>query len=100
MRKRTVALKYELDKDYAPRVVAKGERKVADKIIYVARRCGIPVYEDSGLVNSLYFLDIGSFIPEEFYTVVATVLAWVYSLDKGKRLRERGGVVARERGDR
>jgi FlhB-like protein len=77
-----LALKYRQKKDAAPRVAAKGQDGVAEKIISLARKAQVPVYEDENLTNALYSLDIGEYVPEEFYAVVATILAWVYSIDK------------------
>jgi flagellar biosynthesis protein len=82
MKKKAVALTYRQKKDKAPRVTAKGQNSVAENIIALAKEARVPVYEDSGLINALYPLRLGEYVPEEFYEVVATILAWVYSLDK------------------
>ncbi|MBN2483021.1 MAG: EscU/YscU/HrcU family type III secretion system export apparatus switch protein [Candidatus Omnitrophica bacterium] len=82
MKKKAVALKYRQKKDKAPRLTAKGQNSVAERIITLAKETRVPVYEDPGLTNALYPLQLGEYIPEEFYEVAATILAWVYSLDK------------------
>ncbi|MCM8827528.1 MAG: EscU/YscU/HrcU family type III secretion system export apparatus switch protein [Candidatus Omnitrophica bacterium] len=82
MVKKAVALKYHKDKDLAPRLTAKGRDLLAERIIELAHQFDVPIYEDDKLVNQLYNLDLGEYIPRDFYVVVATVLAWVYSLDK------------------
>ena len=41
-----VALKYKPEEDIAPRVIAKGERKVAENIVKKAKENDIPVYKD------------------------------------------------------
>ncbi len=82
MKKKSIALKYRQKKDAAPRVAAKGQNGVAEKIIALARAANVPVYEDEHVTDALYPLDIGEYVPEQFYAVVATVLAWVYSVDK------------------
>lgn len=77
-RQLAVALRYDEDKEAAPRVLAKGQGKVADKILELAYTQGIPVREDPDLVESLAKLDVGSLIPTELYPAVAEVLAFVY----------------------
>ncbi len=77
-RQLAVALRYNEDKDAAPRVLAKGAGNVAQKILDLAKENKIPVREDPDLVEALAKLDIGSFIPSELYPAVAEVLAYVY----------------------
>lgn len=80
--KRAVALRYEADRDHAPRVVAKGDRLVAEQIIAVAQEHGIQIHEDPDLVAVLAKLDIDAQIPEELFRAVAEVLAFVYRLNE------------------
>ncbi|MBD3264776.1 MAG: flagellar biogenesis protein [Candidatus Omnitrophica bacterium] len=82
MKKKAIAIKYNKQKDIAPRVTAKGRDYLAAKILEIAKSSDIPVYKDGNLADKFYRLDLGQYIPEEFYVVVATILAWVYSLDK------------------
>lgn len=69
----------------APRVVAKGEGLLAQKIIEIARQHNIPLYEDAELVKILSKLDVNDEIPVSLYVAVAEVLAFVYHLS-GKTL--------------
>ena len=80
--KKAVALRYEAEKDAAPRVVAKGERLVAEQIIALAQEHGVQVYEDPDLVAVLAKLDVDTAIPEELYRAVAEVLAFVYRINQ------------------
>lgn len=73
-----VALKYEIGKEQAPRVVAKGKGPIADQIIKVAEEHGITIHEDANLVEILSKLDIDTFIPLEAYSAVAEILNYVY----------------------
>jgi len=74
-----VALKYDREKDPAPKVVAKGKDKLAQKIKEIAQQHNIPVVEDPPLAQALYkSCEIGDYIPEQFYQVVAKILARVY----------------------
>ncbi|MDR1745380.1 MAG: EscU/YscU/HrcU family type III secretion system export apparatus switch protein [Planctomycetota bacterium] len=77
-RQLAVALRYNEDKEAAPRVLAKGSGKTAQKILDIAMEQNIPVREDPDLVEALAKLDVGSLIPTELYPAVAEVLAFVY----------------------
>jgi flagellar biosynthesis protein len=78
---KAVALQYEMDKDAAPRVVAKGNDFIAEKIIETARAHNIPLYEDKNLVQVLEALDLDTQIPPELYRAVAEMLAFIYRLN-------------------
>ncbi len=77
-RQLAVALRYNEDKEAAPRVLAKGSGKTAQKILEIAQEQNIPVREDPDLIEALAKLDVGSLIPTELYPAVAEVLAFVY----------------------
>ena len=72
------ALQYNSENDSAPRVVATGQRKVAEQIIAEAKKHNIAIYEDTALTNALSTVNLGEEIPPELYQVVAQVLAYVY----------------------
>jgi flagellar biosynthesis protein len=72
------ALQYEPEKDGAPRVIASGQRKIAEQILAEANKHGIPIYEDWGLTAALGSVNVGEEIPQELYNVVAEVLAYIY----------------------
>jgi flagellar biosynthesis protein len=80
-RERAVALRYESERDDAPRVVAKGQGETAKKIIEIAREHGVTIYEDGELAEVLARLDLNQVIPPEMYYAVAEVLAFVYRLN-------------------
>ncbi len=76
-----VALKYERGTMRAPRVVAKGQRLLALRIIEIAKKYGVPVMENRPLARALHDgVKVGAEIPYELYRAVAEVLAYVYSL--------------------
>ncbi len=79
-----VALRYDMEKDEAPLLVAKGERLIAEKIKEIARKFDIPIVENKPLARSLFELaEVGMQIPAKLYRAVAEVLAYVYK-QKGK----------------
>jgi len=77
-----IALKYDKEKDSAPRIVAKGLRLKAEKIREIARQYNIPIMKNIPLANALYRIDVGQEVPEELYDAVAEVLNFVYALQQ------------------
>ena len=73
-----IALEYGQRK--TPRVVAKGQAELAQRIIEEAKRQGIYVAEDPQLLALLSKLDVGEEITQDMYTAVAVILSWVYWL--------------------
>lgn len=84
--KKAVALQYELQKDLAPRVVAKGAGDVAEAIIRIAKAANVTVYENEELANALMKLEVEQVIPREWYEAVAEVLAFVYRVNRYGKL--------------
>jgi len=82
---KAVSLRYDEDTDRAPTVTAKGEGRVARKIIELAEDNDIPIYEDEDLVELLYTLDLEEQIPPSLYEVVAEVFAFVYQLNQEQK---------------
>jgi flagellar biosynthetic protein FlhB len=82
-----IALKYDIEKDPAPIVLAKGQDLMAKRIIEVAEKNKILITENKPLARGLYeIVEVNGYIPGEFYQAVAEVMAWVYSnKDKGKK---------------
>ena len=76
-----VALGYEPEADRAPRVLAKGAGPIAEAIIGIAKKSGVPVKEDADLARLLGELDVEEEIPPELYQVVAEVLAFIYRMN-------------------
>lgn len=72
------ALQYDTEKDNAPKVIASGQRKIAEQILEEARKHNIPIHEDPALTAALASVNLGEEIPVELYHVVAEVLAYIY----------------------
>jgi flagellar biosynthesis protein FlhB len=81
-----IALQYKPEnKSDAPKCVAKGKRKVAEKIKEIALAHNVPIIENKPLAWQLYdVLEPGMEIPIVFYQAVAEILAQVYSQKKKK----------------
>lgn len=84
-RKYAVSLEYDAQKNQAPKVTAKGQGPIADKIITLARENNIPIKEDPDLVQVLSQVDINQEIPPSVYKVVAELLTFVYKLNENYR---------------
>ena len=75
-----VALRYNMQKDPAPVVVAKGVDFIAFKIREIAKNNGIPIIENKPLARSLYkMVEVNQIIPQELYVAVAEILQYVFA---------------------
>ncbi|MET3194448.1 EscU/YscU/HrcU family type III secretion system export apparatus switch protein [Bacillus sp. OAE603] len=81
-RKEAIALKYNTELDSAPKIVAKGKGVIADEILSKAKEFGVPIQEDPSLVEVLSQLEINQAIPEDLYSVVAELFAFIYRADQ------------------
>ncbi|ADG93592.1 type III secretion exporter [Arcobacter nitrofigilis DSM 7299] len=79
---KVAALKYNMQDDTAPRVVAKGIGELASNIIKIAKENNIPIKKDEDLVELLTKLDVNQQIPNNLYKAVAEVFAFIYDLSK------------------
>ena len=74
-----IGLKYQFGAMPAPKIVAKGAGFVAEKIKEVARSHSVPLMENKPLARALFYaVKVGDYIPEQFYVIVAELLAAVY----------------------
>ncbi|MCB0742517.1 MAG: flagellar biosynthesis protein FlhB [Ignavibacteriae bacterium] len=81
-----VALKYEIGKTSAPKVVAKGQDLLAQKIKKIATDNNIPLHEDVQLARALYkACEVGQEIPDNLFKAVAQILAYIFKLKKEKK---------------
>jgi len=67
---KAVALKYSKELP-APFIAATGKGHLADRMVEIAEKSGIPVEKREDLTEVLFTLDAGSFIPEGLYEVIA-----------------------------
>jgi flagellar biosynthesis protein len=88
-RKSAIAIRYDVDQDKAPLIIASGRGAVADEILRIAEDNKIPLYEDPELAKLLAKLELDTEIPAELYTLVAEVLFFVYKLDRMAEKREK-----------
>jgi flagellar biosynthesis protein len=87
-RRKAVALRYDDIRDSAPRVVAKGRGRIAERIIEAAEEAGVPIHEDADLVEVLSKLELDQIIPPALYQAVAEVLAFLYRLNSERKSKQ------------
>jgi flagellar biosynthesis protein FlhB len=75
-----IALRYDRAKGGAPLVVAKGADLIALKIREIAAKHSVPIVEDKPLARAMYdAVEVGQWIPAEFYRAVAKILHHIYT---------------------
>ncbi|WP_342365037.1 EscU/YscU/HrcU family type III secretion system export apparatus switch protein [Jeotgalibacillus proteolyticus] len=74
-------LKYD-DEGGPPKVVAKGNGLLAERIIELANEHDLHLEENEGLLLSLLELDLGDSIPPQLYTVIAEMMIFIEEMDK------------------
>lgn len=78
-----VALKYEINRDNAPILIAKGQDLVALRIVEIAEQNHVTVIENKPLARGIYAsTPLNSEIPAEYYGVVAEILVKVFRMNK------------------
>jgi flagellar biosynthesis protein len=86
-RPHAAAIKYDPEKDRAPKLTAKGFGLVAERILEVARKYDIPIRRDADLSMLLSKLKLESEIPSDLYRAVAEILAVIYRVEQRSRSR-------------
>ncbi len=84
-RPRAAALRYQPEppfQDAAPRLVAKGQGPLAERILEIARQHGVSVTKDPDLLAALEPLDLDQMIPPELFQAVALLLAALYRANR------------------
>ena len=77
-RKKAIALRYDRERENAPKVIAKGEGLLAEKLRELAKEYDIPIHENADLMEILSKLNLHEEIPPSTYLVVAEILAFIY----------------------
>ena len=78
-----VALRYDVDKDNAPVVIAKGQDLIALKIVEIGEAHKVTVIKNKPLARGIYAsTPLGGQIPAEYYGVVAEILVEVFRMNK------------------
>ncbi len=81
-----VALRYVRNEDSAPKLLAKGQDKLALKIREIAQKHNIPIVENKSLARSLFEVtEVDQLIPQEFYKAVAEIIIYLDSKTRQPR---------------
>jgi flagellar biosynthesis protein FlhB len=84
-----IAIKYDMKKDSAPRVIAKGMDELALRIKEIAKKHDVPLHEDRELARALYkSCNVGDSIPAALFKAVAQILAYIFQLRKAKKKKQ------------
>lgn len=78
---KAVAVKY-YEGIPAPFVLAKGRDRLAERMIELAKENGITIVKEDAVIEKLMVLEVGDWIPEELYGIMAEILAFVYNIEK------------------
>jgi type III secretion system FlhB-like substrate exporter len=78
---RAVALKY-IEELPAPFLMAKAEGRAAERLKALAKEAGLPIVRDEALSAALYPLDLGDYVPMEYFEIVARVFAFVKRIEE------------------
>ena len=79
---KAVALKYDKSGQGAPKVIAKGQGEIAQKIKEKAQEFDVPIFQNEALASSLLNLDLDEQIPANLYKAVAEVFVWLMQSEK------------------
>lgn len=80
--KKAVALRYDHQKESAPRVIAKGKGESAENIIKIAELHNLPIRKDEDLVELLSKVELDREVPEKLYVAVAEVFSFIYKITR------------------
>lgn len=94
-----VALRYNPARMDAPMVLAKGARRVAERIREIALENNVPIVQRPELARTIFqSVEVGHPVPEAAFRAVAEVLAFVYEIDRREmKIRERAAQPAMAR---
>ena len=88
-RRTAAAIGYDVASDSAPRLLAKGQGDIAERIIALAKVHNIPIREDRDLVALLSQLNLNQEIPAELYRTVAEILTFIYKANDRWKSQEK-----------
>jgi len=94
-----VALKYDSLTMRAPKIVAKGQRLMAERIKQIARDHKVAIVEDKPLARALFSRPVGAEVPAHLYRAVARLLVLVHQARFGLSGRGEGRGNGRGSGD-
>ncbi|MCX6051323.1 MAG: EscU/YscU/HrcU family type III secretion system export apparatus switch protein [Campylobacterales bacterium] len=79
---KAAALRYDKEKENAPRVIAKGQGNTAENIIKIAELHNLPIRKDEDLIELLSKVELNKEVPEALYKAVAEIFSFIYKVTK------------------
>ena len=79
---KAAALRYDPNKEKAPRLVAKGEGTTAQNIIKIAELNDLPIRKDEDLIELLSKVELDKEVPDALYKAVVEVFSFVYKVSR------------------
>jgi flagellar biosynthetic protein FlhB len=87
----SVALRYNPEKEEAPRVLVKGADEAAFAIRRVAREAGVPIEENKPLARAIYAeVDEGDIVPQKFWAAIIVIMQKVLNVNELRRRMANG----------
>ncbi|MBL0708814.1 MAG: EscU/YscU/HrcU family type III secretion system export apparatus switch protein [Sulfurimonas sp.] len=80
--KKAAALRYNTQKESAPRLIAKGKGETAKNIIKIAKLNNLPIKKDEDLIELLSKVEIDKEVPAQLYKAVAEVFSFIYNVTR------------------
>ncbi|MFA6195507.1 MAG: EscU/YscU/HrcU family type III secretion system export apparatus switch protein [Sulfurimonas sp.] len=81
---KAAALRYDKEKENAPRVIAKGQGNTAENIIKIAELHNLPIRKDEDLIELLSKVELDKEVPEALYKAVAEIFSFIYKVTNKK----------------
>jgi len=79
---KAAALRYDGQKQNAPKILAAGRGEIARTIIEKAKAYDIPLFQNDTLAEALLRQEIGSEIDPTLFKAVAEVFAWLIQAEE------------------
>jgi flagellar biosynthesis protein len=79
---KAIALRYGESVNEAATVIATWKEEMAEKIIDMAKKKGVPIQEDSKLIANLIDMDLGENIPPQLYSVIAEIMIVLEEIER------------------
>ena len=87
-----IAIGYERHIDAAPYILAMGKDILAERIVMIAEKNGIPILRNIPLAHTLWENgEIYEYVPEDTYEALAEIIRWLNSLKDGTELPQPQG---------
>lgn len=82
-----IGIAYDKEVDQAPWIATMGQDKMAEHIIELAKKQGVPIMRNIPLAHELWERgEVSDYVPEDTYEPLAEILKWVQTLQENREL--------------